>query len=195
VSIEPTTGAPFQWGLTAEQEIRRDALREAVAFAGEAIDWDDVRDGVTEILATAGRFAAWIADGDPAGVDLRPVPRSRDEAEHLVAQALKDAWPGEPFGDDRVFTEQVAATAVRTLGALLREGAPAHSTAFEGFQSAVEPRTDPGEGDGKPEASGGESGAARDHAALAYSVCVPCALRQPGCGQEPELIHTGEVTA
>lgn len=52
-------------GLTAEQEIRDRALGHAVDFAGEAIDWDDARDGVAEVLTIASRFASWIADGDP----------------------------------------------------------------------------------------------------------------------------------
>jgi hypothetical protein len=177
--------------LDVDQIIRVNALRLAVDSYGAEVDTAS-REDIAEVGLY---FAEVIATGRVPAEDLRPMPRGRDEAEHLVAQALEDAWPGEPFGDDRVFTEQVAAVAVRTLGALLRDPAPAHSTASEGTESAQEPRTGPGEGDGKPDGPEGESGAAQDHAALAYRVCVPCALRQPGCGQEPQLIHSAEVTA
>lgn len=68
--IAPTAGAPFDFGLSRTQEIRRDALSLALdSFdTGDGVETtDEVMAFVDEcLLPVARRFAAWIADGDPA---------------------------------------------------------------------------------------------------------------------------------
>lgn len=116
-------------GLSPDQEIRARALGLAVATWGEFDPLDVMEDGdhtddaahtaagteaarITAeaiVLPLARRYAAWIADGDPA-----PGQRQH-EPERRVREALTAAWP-TPFGEDPVFAEQVAAVVVREIG-------------------------------------------------------------------------------
>jgi hypothetical protein len=188
---EPVEVEAVHVGLTAEQEIRRHALHEATTIGATAGLFDDDKtpeENAAVALTVARPLVAWIADGDPA-VGETEYRRGLIEAGEAAREALT---AHDPDDHGRLISVAEAIEDVRTA---IDRLAPAHSTAFEGSQSALEPRTGPGEGNGQSEAPEGESGAAQNHAALAYSVCVPCALRQPGCGKEPELIHTGEVTA
>lgn len=100
MSYEPTTGAPFQWGMTTVQEIRRDALRVAAKHLHALpkgtvwASWDDETDpeAVALVTGVADRLAAWIDTGTlPGATEFDTMPPA---AEGLPPGALDAAVAG-----------------------------------------------------------------------------------------------------